>query len=98
MGRTRNSSLRKAAEVQDDEFYTRYEDIEDEIECYVSFNPDVFRNKTILLPCDNYRYSNFFKYFSKNFSRMGIGRVIATHLSSLECRVGRHFNFFYDQI
>ena len=90
----RNLNLNKAPEVQDDEFYTRYEDIEDEIEHYVSFNTDVFRGKTILLPCDNYRHSNFFKYFNKNFLRLGIGRVIATYLSSLECRVGRHYNLF----
>jgi hypothetical protein len=33
---------------------------------YVEYNPDVFRDKTILLPCDDPEWSNFTKYFAAN--------------------------------
>ena len=33
-----------------DEFYTQYHDIEKEINAYLDFNKDVFRDKTVLLP------------------------------------------------
>ena len=59
----RNLTAAKAA--KNDEFYTQYTDIESELDAYISFNPDVFRNKTILLPCDDPEWSNFTKYFAQ---------------------------------
>ena len=47
-----NDSLSKAKEAKNDEFYTQYHDIEKEISAYLEYNPDVFRGKTVLLPCD----------------------------------------------
>lgn len=48
-----NSSLGAAKDAKNDEFYTQYSDIEAEMNAYVEFNPDVFRGKTVLLPCDD---------------------------------------------
>ena len=45
--------------AKNDEFYTQYYDIEIEIESYLDYNPDVFRGKTVLLPCDDPEWSNF---------------------------------------
>lgn len=45
---------------------------------YVEFNPDVFREKTILLPCDDPEWSNFTKYFAANFERFGLKKLIST--------------------
>ena len=39
-----NASLSRAKAVQNDEFYTQYSDIEAEINAYIEFNPDVFRD------------------------------------------------------
>ena len=44
-----NTSLGAAKSAKNDEFYTQYSDIEAEMNAYVAFNPDVFRDKTILL-------------------------------------------------
>ena len=45
---------------------------------YVEFNPDVFRGKTVLLPCDDPEWSNFTKYFAANFERFGLKKLIST--------------------
>ncbi len=73
-----NSNLTKAKNAKNDEFYTQYHDIEKEINAYIDFDPDVFRDKTILLPCDDPEWSNFTKYFSQNFERFGIKKLIST--------------------
>ena len=73
-----NSALGAAKAAQNDEFYTQYSDIEAEMNAYVEFNPDVFRDKTILLPCDDPEWSNFTKYFAANFERFGLKKLIST--------------------
>lgn len=73
-----NSSLGKAKEAKQDEFYTRYADIEAEMNAYVEYDHDVFRGKTILLPCDDPEWSNFTKYFASNFTRFGLKKLIST--------------------
>lgn len=73
-----NSSLGAAKAAKNDEFYTQYSDIEAEMNAYVEYNPDVFRGKTILLPCDDPEWSNFTKYFAANFTRFGIKQLIST--------------------
>lgn len=73
-----NSKLTDAKRAKNDEFYTQYPDIEKEISAYLEFNPDVFRNKTILLPCDDPEWSNFTKYFAQNFDRFGLKKLIST--------------------
>lgn len=73
-----NSNLGAAKSAKNDEFYTQYSDIETEMNAYVEFNPDVFRDKTILLPCDDPEWSNFTKYFAANFERFGLKKLIST--------------------
>ncbi len=73
-----NRNLSKAKNAKNDEFYTQYHDIEKEITAYIEFNPDVFKGKTILLPCDDPEWSNFTKYFAQNFQRLGLKKLIST--------------------
>lgn len=73
-----NASLGAAKAAKNDEFYTQYSDIEAEMNAYVEYNPDVFRGKTILLPCDDPEWSNFTKYFAANFDRFGLKKLIST--------------------
>lgn len=74
----KNTDLRKAKEVKNDEFYTQYSEIQKEINPYIEFNPNVFKGKTILLPCDDPEWSNFTKFFAQNFERFGIKKLIST--------------------
>ena len=73
-----NSNLSNAKNAKIDEFYTQYHDIEQEIAAYLEYNPDVFRGKTILLPCDDPEWSNFTKFFAQNFERFGLKKLIST--------------------
>lgn len=73
-----NSNLTEAKRTKNDEFYTQYHDIEKEISAYLEYNPDVFRGKTVLLPCDDPEWSNFTKYFAQNFERFGLKKLIST--------------------
>lgn len=67
-----------------DEFYTRYEDISVAISKLLEQNPGLFVDKTILCPCDNPELSNFTKYFSDNFDRLGLKKLISTCYSQDE--------------
>ena len=65
-----NRNLFQAKNAKNDEFYTQYNDISCELTGYVNYNRDLFRDKTILLPCDDYRFSNFTKYFIASFEKL----------------------------
>lgn len=71
MGRVDN--LRQAKINKKDEFYTQYEDIEKEIQYYT------LKGMRVYCPCDDYRWSNFVKYFKDNFQKLGITKLIATN-------------------
>ena len=73
-----NSNLSEAKNAKNDEFYTQYEDIQKEVNAYLEYNPDVFRNKTVLLPCDDPEWSNFTKFFAQNFENLGLKKLIST--------------------
>ena len=73
-----NSNLTQAKNAKNDEFYTQYQDIEKEVMAYFEYNKDVFRGKTILLPCDDPEWSNFTKFFAQNFERLGLKKLIST--------------------
>ena len=73
-----NENLSSARKAKDDEFYTQYEDIEKEMNAYLEFNSDVFRNKVVLLPCDDPEWSNFTKYFAQNFEKLGLKKLMST--------------------
>lgn len=76
MAKNKNFSMAKNG--KNDEFYTQYSDIEAEMNAYVEYNPDVFRDKTILLPCDDPEWSSFTRYFASNFERFGLKKLIST--------------------
>lgn len=73
-----NQNLGDAKKAKNDEFYTQYHDIEKEINAYLEFNPDVFRGKTVLLPCDDPEWSNFTKFFAQRFQDLGLKKLIST--------------------
>ncbi len=73
-----NDKLSAAKTAKNDEFYTQYHDIEREVEAYLEYDADVFRGKTVLLPCDDPEWSNFTRYFAQNFERLGLKRLIST--------------------
>ena len=73
-----NTNLANAKNAKNDEFYTQYPDIQKEMNAYVDFNPDVFRDKCIFLPCDDPEWSNFTKFFAQNFQLLGIRKLIST--------------------
>ena len=73
-----NGTLNNARMAKKDEFYTMFYDIETEMEAYLDYNPDVFRGKTVLLPCDDPEWSNFTKYFAQNFEELGLKKLIST--------------------
>lgn len=73
-----NSTLSNAKAAKKDEFYTMFYDIETEMEAYLDYNPDVFRGKTVLLPCDDPEWSNFTRYFAQNFEELGLKKLIST--------------------
>ncbi len=73
-----NENLSSAKRAKNDEFYTLYHDIEKEMNAYLEYDPNVFRGKTILLPCDDPEWSNFTKYFAQKFRELGLKKLIST--------------------
>ena len=71
-------NLANAKAARNDEFYTQFPDIQKEINAYLDYNPDVFRGKTVLLPCDDPEWSNFTKFFAQNFESFGLKKLIST--------------------
>lgn len=69
-----NSSLNAAMKAKNNEFYTRLEDIENELKHYKNH----FKDKIVLCNCDDPRISNFFHYFSYNFEKLGLKKLITT--------------------
>ena len=81
---TRKDIMQKAKKIKNDEFYTRYEDIEKELSMY---NKSVWKNKTVFCNCDDavgdteMRTSAFSLYFIKNFKELELKKLICTHYS-----------------
>lgn len=73
MPTAKNSSLKSAKSAKQDEFYTQLADIERELKHYKKH----FEGKTVYLNCDDPRVSNFFHYFSYNFERLRLKKLIA---------------------
>ena len=73
-----NRNLNAAKTAKNDEFYTQFYDIETEMEAYLDYKRDVFRGKTVLLPCDDPEWSNFTRYFAQNFETLGLKKLIST--------------------
>ena len=73
-----NTNLGDAKRAKNDEFYTQYHDIGKEMNAYLELNPNVFKDKSILLPCDDPEWSNFTKYFAQNFINLGLKKLVST--------------------
>lgn len=72
------TNLDSAKGGKNDEFYTQFVDIQKEIEAYLEYDADAFRNKVVYSNCDDPFESNFFKYFVLNFKRLGLKSLITT--------------------
>lgn len=79
-----NRSLAGAKLAKEDEFYTQLADIESELKHYKRH----FKGKTVYLNCDDPRASNFFHYFSYNFERLQLKKLIAA------CYKSQHVDLF----
>ena len=73
-----NTNLKEAKAAKNDEFYTQFHDIEVEMNAYLEYDSDVFRGKTILLPCDDPEWSNFTRFFAAKFDELGLKKLIST--------------------
>ena len=85
-GVTRIDVIHRAQKIKNDEFYTRYEDVEKEIEMYPL---ETWKGKCVFCNCDDAvgesrtgkDCSAFALYFIKNFIRLGLKKLICTHYS-----------------
>jgi hypothetical protein len=75
-----NSNLRQAKKAKKDEFYTQLSDIDNELKHYRHH----FKDKVVYCNCDDPRVSNFFHFFSYNFEKLGLKKLIATCYKSQE--------------
>ena len=85
-----NQNLSAAKTAKNDEFYTQYPDIQKEVNAYIEYNPDIFKGKTILLPCDDPDWSNFTKFFAQNFAAFGLKKLISTSYA-VESKTYKHY-------
>ena len=92
-----NQNLSAAKRAKNDEFYTQWHDIEVEMMAYLDYNPDVFRGKTVLLPCDDPEWSNFTKFFAQNFDRFGLKRLISTSYAPASKRLAEYRPSLFEQ-
>ena len=85
-GLTRKDVMERAKKVKNDEFYTRYEDVQKEIEMYPV---EIWQDKCVFCNCDDAvgetrtekDSSAFALYFIKNFIRLKLKKLICTHYS-----------------
>jgi hypothetical protein len=83
MTKLSNRNLINARKAKQDEFYTQLSDIEKELAHY----EDQFHGKIVYCNCDNPYESNFFKYFTLNFNKLGLKKLITTNYHSTPIRV-----------
>ena len=85
---SKNKTLSAAKSAKNDEFYTQYNDIQKEINAYLDYDPDTFRGKTVLLPCDDPEWSKFTRFFAENFERLGLKKLISTSYAAASKKIG----------
>ena len=76
-----NQNLNKAKVVKNDEFYTRYEDIEKEVTNFY----DCLSGKVVYCNCDDHTVSNFVRYFKENFTKIKLKGLISTSYKPNGC-------------
>jgi predicted GIY-YIG superfamily endonuclease len=83
-GITRKDVMQKAKRINNDEFYTRFEDVEKELTMY---DKDIWKNKTVFCNCDDAVDNNekntsaFALYFLQKFKYLELKKLICTHFS-----------------
>lgn len=87
-----NANLNAAKKAKNDEFYTMYEDIENELQHY----PGAFQGKVVYCNCDNPEWSNFWKYFHENFAALGLKKLVSTHYEKDVERNGHPYKMEYE--
>lgn len=87
-----NVNLNAAKKAKNDEFYTMYEDIENELQHY----PGAFQGKVVYCNCDNPEWSNFWKYFHENFAALGLKKLVSTHYEKDVEANGHPYKMEYD--
>ena len=81
-GLSQKDVLQKAQRIENDEFYTRYEDVEKELAMYPK---RIWKNKVVFCNCDDpvddneKNTSAFSLYFLRKFKELGIKKLICTH-------------------
>ena len=70
--KVQHSLLRNAKVNKKDEFYTQLKDIESELKYYESH----FKDKVVFCNCDDPKVSNFFNYFSRDFKKLKLKKLI----------------------
>ncbi|MBN8570559.1 MAG: modification methylase, partial [Ignavibacteria bacterium] len=78
-----NKNLHSAKNSKKDEFYTELTDIEKEISHYEKY----FKNKVVFCNCDDPYVSNFFHFFSHNFEKYGLKKLITTCYRNLNPQI-----------
>lgn len=76
----KNDNLHKAKDAKNDEFYTRIEDVAEELRHYKKH----FAGKVVLCNCDDPTWSAFWRYFHLNFAELGLKKLISTHYGRTE--------------
>ena len=72
---SKNTNLHKAKDQKNDEFYTQFNDVANELKHYKHH----FKDKIVLCNCDDPSWSAFWKYFHLNFSELGLKKLVSTH-------------------
>lgn len=78
----KNSNMSAARAAKNDEFYTQWKDIQQEMNAYLDYDRDAFRDKVVFLPCDDPEWSNFTKFFALHFTDYGIKKLISTSFAA----------------
>lgn len=76
----KNDNLHKAKDAKNDEFYTRIEDVAEELRHYKKH----FAGKVVFCNCDDPIWSAFWRYFHLNFAELGLKKLISTHYDRTE--------------
>lgn len=92
-----NGNLTQAKRAKNDEFYTQLADIEREMNAYHDYNPDVFRDKVVLCPCDDPEWSNFTRFFALHFADYGIKRLVSTSYAPMSNGGGEFYQPSIDE-
>lgn len=76
---SKNTNLRTADRVKNDEFYTTFSSINEEINTNEHGYRPFFKDQVVYCNCDDPEESNFWKFFKAVFKAYGIKKLISTH-------------------